>query len=224
MKTTNWIWVPVLVFGFFGCKPTHSLDEGDNVSGLYAVGVSDGQALTGAEAATEMGQYCNPGQLEAYIQRVAGSISFNAGYKEHPNAGYDAQIVKKIGNDGEEGYYVGQGAMFDGAGSLAMMPGKGRVDEIIRGTCRVILNSIGGNTTRSSNCSYPQATVSRNGSVSGTSASGTIDGTGCTTIKLANANIKHRYEVAFCPQAIAGFFDTTGSGAAGEMHFIMKGN
>ena len=208
------------------CKPGSDLDGEGSVSGLYAVGVQEGQALTGAEASGEMAQYCGAGQIDQYIASVAGKISFNAGYKEHPNAGYDAQIVKKVGNDGKEGYYFGQGSMFSGAGNLAMMPGKGRVDEIIRGTCRVILNSIGGagGTTKGANCKYPQATVSRGGSVSGTSANGSVNGTGCTTIKMSNDSIKHKYEVAFCPQAVAGFFDTTGSGAAGEMHFIIKGN
>lgn len=201
------------------CKPSDSLQESDNFSGLYTLNVQAGSQLTNDNAVIELGKFCGADNLSAYIDRVAKKLSFNAGYAEHPNAGYDASIVKKTGPDGKEAYYIGNGEMYMGAGTLAMEPPtNGNISELITGYCRVAINSLKGG---GGGCAYPVAEASMGGSVSGSSARGSISSPGCVITKLNNQQISQRAELAFCPDAVGVNFFTS-SGAAGEMSAIIR--
>lgn len=214
--------VPFALLAVVACKPKDGLHESQNFSGLYTLSVQGGSALTGESAVAELNKYCDPAALPGYLGRIAQRLSFNAGYAEHPNAGYDASIVKQMGPDGVEGYYIGQGQMFDGAGSLAMMPPtNGSIDRLLAGYCKVALNSIRGN--KGAGCAYPQAELSTGGSVNGSSAAGSIGSSGCLIAKMSNPQFKHTAEIAFCPDALGGNFQTQGGGAAGEMSIIVRG-
>lgn len=204
----------------FGCKQNTGFQESDNFSGLLTLGVTSGTQMTKENALIEIGKFCSPAALPGYIDRISQKLSFNAGYSSHPNAGYDAGIVKRVGPDGKESYYIGSGQMFDGAGSLAMKPPtNGNISELIAGYCRVAMASLSGDA---SGCAYPMAEVSQGGSVSGSSARGSINSSSCIIAKLQNQQIRHRAEYAFCPDALGVNFFTSADGAAGEMSAIIR--
>lgn len=227
----------ICFIGLSGCKAGDGLQESGGFSGLYSLGVTQGSQLSSADALTEIAQYCSPQNLPAYLDRIAKRLSFNAGYAEHPNAGYDANVIKQAGPDGVQAYYIGNGQMFDGAGSLAMFPPtNGNLSRLVAGYCGVVMASLGaggGDSTAafqasfgaavSPKCGYPNVLVSKGGSVKGTSAAGSIGSNGCTVAKMQNASIKNTAEIAFCPDAIGGNFVSSGDGAAGEMSIIIRG-
>lgn len=210
------------------------LNESKNFAGLYSLGVTTGTQLTGQDAVNEMATFCSPQNLPAYLDRIARRLSFNAGYAEHPNAGYDASVGKRQGPDGVEAYYIGDGQMFDGAGSLAMMPPtNGNISRLVAGYCGVVMASLGqgGGDAKanygaaiSAKCGYPTIELTKGGSVSGSSAAGSINSGGCLVAKMKNDAIKHGAELAFCPDALGGNFVTSGDGAAGEMSIIVRGD
>lgn len=219
--------IAVLALAAAACKPG-GLQESDDHSGLYSLGVQGGSNLQGQGAVDALNQFCSPAALPGYIQKIAHKISFNAGYAEHPNAGYDAALVQKQGPDGDSAFYIGEGQMHDGAGSLAMFPPtNGNINRLIAGYCNVALQSLGGAApgTKSGSakgCAYPQIAISQGGSVSGSSAKGQISSSGCIIAKMQNDQIKHTAEIAFCPDAIGGNFFSKGDGAAGEMSIIIR--
>lgn len=204
-----------------GCKQNSGLQESDNFSGLLTLGVTNGTQMTKENALIEIGKFCSREALPGYIDRIARKLSFNAGYEAHPNAGHDAGIAKKVGPDGKESYYMVEGEMFQAAGSnLGMLPPtNGNISDLITGYCRVAMASLQGD---SSGCAYPMAEVSQGGSVSGSSARGSINSTSCIIAKLQNQQIGHRAEFAFCPDALGVNFFTSSSGAAGEMSAIIR--
>jgi hypothetical protein len=219
----------LLALGAFGCKQgDFKLHESGNFAGLYSLGVNGGSPLSGQEAINEVGQYCNQQNLPGYVDKIAKRLSFNAGYAEHPNAGYDAALVKQ-----QDGYVIGNGQMFDGAGSLAMFPpNNGNISRLIAGYCGVVMASLGqgGGDAKlnfgaavSPKCAYPTIEVTKGGSVSGNSAAGSIDSGNCIIAKMKNGPVKHAAEIAFCPEALGGNFKTGGDGAAGEMSIIIRG-
>lgn len=203
-----------------GCKANNGFNESDNFSGLFTLAVTSGSQLTNDAALTELAKYCGQDTLQQYVDHIARKLSFNAGYSNHPDAGYDADIVKKVGPDGVEAYYIGNGQMYDGAGSLAMMPPtNGNMTALIGAYCQVAMNSLRG----SGACAYPTAEASQGGSVSGNSARGSINSPSCIVTKLQNQQVRHRAEFAFCPDALGVNFFTSGDGAAGEMSAIIRG-
>ncbi len=228
------IYLAVILAPLAACKSgDFQLHESGGFAGLYSLGVSPGTQLTGQDAVNEIGQFCNQQNLPGYIDRIAKRLSFNAGYAEHPNAGYDAGLVRKPGPDGQEAYYIGQGQMFDGAGSLAMFPpNNGNISRLIAGYCGVVMASLGqgGGDAKlnygaavSPKCAYPTIELTKGGSVSGSSAAGSISSGSCVVAKMKNGPIKHSAEIAFCPDALGGNFVTSGDGAAGEMSIIIRG-
>ena len=202
----------------FGCKANTGFEESNDFSGLYTLGVTSGAAMTNDAALQELGKFCGQDTLATYVARIARKLSFNAGYANHPNSGYDAEIVKQVGPDGKEAFYAGNGEMFSEGNAAMFLPTNGSVSELVAGYCAVVMNSIKGG----GGCSYPTVEVSQGGSVSGTSARGSINGAGCITAKLQNQQIKHRAEFAFCPDALGLNFFTSGDGAAGEMSAIIR--
>ncbi len=202
----------------FACKSNIGFEESNDFSGLYTLGVTSGTVMTGEVALQELSKFCGQGTVGTYIERIARKLSFNAGYTNHPNSGYDAEIVKKMGPDGKEAFYIGNGEMFT-PGSRAMdIPTNGNISELVAGYCAVVMNSLKGG----GGCAYPTVEVSQGGSVSGTSARGSINSPGCITAKLQNQQIKHRAEFAFCPDALGLNFFTSSDGAAGEMSAIIR--
>lgn len=221
------LWPLVLTIG---CKPGQTASTGP-VSGLYTLNVSAGSVLSGDAALTELDKFCGRGALDAYLGRVAGGFSFNAGYAEHPDAGYDASIVRKVGPDGVEGYYIGEGQMYSGSGFAMYPPTNGSITRLVQGYCSVVINSLrnaGGGirsqTTSNGICAYPQIEVSQGGSVSGSSASGSINSSNCLIARMANSSLRNTAEVAFCGDSFNANFQTQSDGAAGEMSFILQGS
>ncbi len=222
---------------FFACQPLSTgLKESQDFSGLYSLGVSGGAALGTPEAIAALNVFCAPENLPGYLDKIAKRLSFNAGYSEHPGAGYDAPIVMQNGPDGAQAYYIGNGQMFDGAGSFAMFPPtNGNISRLVAGYCGVALASLGGGSSGglpsratfgaapSPKCGYPTIEVSQGGNVSGSSAAGSISSGGCVIAKMQNAAIRHTTEIAFCPDALGGNFKTNGDGAASEMSIIIRG-
>ncbi len=203
---------------FFACKANTGFEESNDFSGLYSLGVTSGTTMTNDAALLELGKMCAPQTVATYVERIARKLSFNAGYANHPNSGYDAEIVKKIGPDGKEGFYIGNGEMFMPESRAMDLPTNGSVSELVAGYCAVVMNSLKGG----GGCAYPTVEVSQGGSVSGSSARGSINSPGCITAKLQNQQIKHRAEFAFCPDALGLNFITSSDGAAGEMSAIIR--
>ncbi len=202
----------------FACKANTGFEESNDFSGLYSLGVTSGTTMTNDAALLELGKMCAPQTVATYVERIARKLSFNAGYANHPNSGYDAEIVKKIGPDGKEGFYIGNGEMFTPESRAMDLPTNGSVSELVAGYCAVVMNSLKGG----GGCAYPTVEVSQGGSVSGSSARGSINSPGCITAKLQNQQIKHRAEFAFCPDALGLNFITSSDGAAGEMSAIIR--
>jgi len=202
----------------FACKASTGFEESNDFSGLYTLGVTSGTIMTSETALLELGKFCGEQTVGSYVERIARKLSFNAGYANHPNSGYDAEIVRKMGPDGKEAFYIGNGEMFTPESRAMDLPTNGNVSELIAGYCTVVMNSLKGG----GGCAYPTVEVSQGGSVSGTSARGSINSPGCITAKLQNQQIKHRAEFAFCPDALGLNFFTSSDGAAGEMSAIIR--
>lgn len=208
----------VMVLATSACK-SGTLQESDNFSGLYTLSMGAGSQLSKESALAELAKYCDTNAMPGYIERIARKLSFNAGYADHPNAGQDADIVKKVGPDGKEAWYIGQGQWYQGEGAQAMeLPTNGNISALIAGYCKVAMNSFKGG---SDGCAYPTAEASTGGSVSGNSARGSINSPSCLITKLNNQSIGQRAEFAFCPDALGVNFFTS-SGAAGEMSAIIR--
>jgi len=202
----------------FACKANTGFQESNDFSGLYTLGVTSGTPLSNDAAFQELSKFCGEQTLGGYVERIAKKLSFNAGYANHPNSGQDADIVRKIGPDGKEAFYIGN-SVSSLVDSRAMdIPTNGNVSELIAGYCTVVMNSLKGG----GGCAYPTVEVTQGGTVSGTSARGSINSPGCLTAKLQNQQIKHRAEFAFCPDAIGLNFFTSADGAAGEMSAIIR--
>ena len=216
MKST--IMVLAAAWVTFGCKANSGFEESNDFSGLYTLGVTSGTTMTNDVALQELGKFCGQDTLATYVSRIARKLSFNAGYANHPNSGYDAEIVRQMGPDGKEGFYIGNGEMFTPESRAMDLPTNGSVSELVAGYCAVVMNSLKGG----GGCAYPTVEISQGGSVSGTSARGSINGAGCITAKLQNQQIKHRAEFAFCPDALGLNFFTSSDGAAGEMSAIIR--
>jgi hypothetical protein len=200
------------------CKANTGFEESNDFSGLYTLGVTSGSIMTNDAAFQELSKFCGQTSLEGYVARIAKKLSFNAGYANHPNSGYDAEIVRKMGPDGKEAFYIGNGEMFTPESRAMDLPTNGSISELVAGYCTVVMNSLKGG----GGCAYPTVEVSQGGSVSGSSARGSINSSSCITAKLQNQQIKHRAEFAFCPDALGLNFFTSSDGAAGEMSAIIR--
>lgn len=199
-------------------------DSGREFSGIYEIGMEGGSTLDGAEAVREISRFCANENVDTYIDRIAKLFSFNAGYEEHPDSGYDAVVIKQLGDDGEEGYYVGKGEMTTGSEGLGMEPSKGRLDYLVKQYCSVALNSLipasMNKYEKSFGCAYPEIEVSRGGSVNGTASSGRISASDCTIIHMQNKDIRHDFSIGFCEDEMAANFKAGGL-TSNEMSLIL---